>query len=243
MTDLQDIYDDEFYKRQADESYLSAKIVLPVVFNQVGIPKSIIDIGCGVGTWLIAAKELVPDASILGIDHPRDNFDKVRISREYFLGRDLSSKIELNRKFGLVISLEVAEHLYPEFADTFVENLVRHSDLILFSSAIPGQGGLHHVNEQFPFYWIDKFKSYGFVCYDTVRPEIWSSDRIEFWYRQNILIFSKQRIQKLEGLKTFYGEALVHPLLIGLCSQKTLWQSLKIMGGKLLRKLGISRRK
>ena len=90
------------------------------------------------------------------------------------------------------MSLEVAEHLEEEAADNFVRQLTKISDRILFSAAIPDQGGLHHLNERPPSYWAKKFKTYGFNQLDFLRPLFWDDERIEWWYRQNFLIYEKR---------------------------------------------------
>ena len=69
----------------------------------------------------------------------------------------------MNRKFDLVLSLEVAEHLPSECAEAFVESLVNLGPVILFSAAIPYQGGENHVNEQWPEYWVGVLSGEG-IC-------------------------------------------------------------------------------
>jgi 2-polyprenyl-3-methyl-5-hydroxy-6-metoxy-1,4-benzoquinol methylase len=65
----------------------------------------------------------------------------------------LIQPLDLEKEFDLVVSLEVAEHLPASAADQFVNTLVKHGKKILFSAAIPGQGGQDHLNEQWPDYW------------------------------------------------------------------------------------------
>jgi hypothetical protein len=88
--------------------------------------------------------------------------------------------------------MEVGEHIDPSHADNFVSNLTRHSDAVVFSAAAPFQGGVHHVNEQWPPYWVEKFARANYRCFDFLRWRIWNDDRIETWYRQNILIFANR---------------------------------------------------
>lgn len=101
--------------------------------------------------------------------------------------RSISSKD--SKPFELAQSLEVAEHLYQEYAPNFVKLLTSLSDVVLFSAAIPYQGGVHHVNEQPPAYWAELFAKEGYVCIDCLRERIWEDDSISTWYRQNIMIF------------------------------------------------------
>jgi hypothetical protein len=101
--------------------------------------------------------------------------------------------VSLGRRFDLVVSLEVAEHLDASAADGFVASLVRHGDVVLFSAAIPFQGGHHHVNEQFADYWAERFAAHGYRALDFLRPQIWSESGILWWLRQNVLLFAHER--------------------------------------------------
>jgi hypothetical protein len=103
-----------------------------------------------------------------------------------------SSPVDLRRKFDFVQSLEVAEHLPESAASTFVESLVRHGDIILFSAAAVGQGGHDHINEQPYEYWRDKFLKHGYVLLDWLREAIKDNRSVEPWYRYNSLCFVKQ---------------------------------------------------
>jgi hypothetical protein len=111
------------------------------------------------------------------------------MSGEYFAAFDLSQPFRLGRRFDLVQSLEVAEHIPPPQAEIFVDNLAAHGDVILFSAAVPGQGGEFHVNEQPYEYWRHKFAARGFLTFDFIRPRIANVRQIEPWYRYNILLF------------------------------------------------------
>lgn len=93
------------------------------------------------------------------------------------------------KPFDLAQSLEVAEHLDECYADNFVALLTSLSNIILFSAAIPHQGGTHHINCQPPAYWAKKFAQYDFECYDILRMKFWDNNAIASWYRQNSLIF------------------------------------------------------
>jgi SAM-dependent methyltransferase len=237
------MYDEKYYAEQSSGSYHSAKIVLPIIFEQLGRPKSLLDVGCGTGTWLKAAKELVPELDIQGVDHPQADKDSsyLVIPQENFIGCDLTQALNLERQFDLVLSLEVAEHLEPQHADQFIANLVRHGNTIVFSAAIPGQGGVGHYNERFPEYWVEKFKAAGYICYDTLRPKLWLRTDIEVWYQQNIMIFSRLPNNYLAGLPSYRAEPLVHPILIRARMNNSLVQLTKPLRRRLLKALGFPR--
>ncbi len=126
------------------------------------------------------------------------------------------------KPFSIAQSLEVAEHLYAEYAENFVRTLTSLSDIILFSAAIPHQGGTHHVNEQPPAYWADIFKKYDYVCFDIVRPKVWENTKIAHWYRQNIMLYvhkGKAEIFETLGYKiTPKPMHLVNPFIYGYMS-------------------------
>ncbi|WP_256360400.1 class I SAM-dependent methyltransferase [Methylomonas koyamae] len=179
------IYNDRFYDNQSTGSLKSAKAIVPII-NEILSPQSVVDLGCGIGTWLSAFIEMGID-DILGIDGPYVEKNKLLINEANFLAADLEKPILLDRKFDLAISLEVAEHIPDIAANTFVSSLTSLSDVIIFSAALPYQGGENHINEQWPEYWSDKFVAAGYTPIDYLRLKLWNDSDIEFWYRQNIL--------------------------------------------------------
>jgi len=185
------LYDDEFFDWVESGGIRSAKIILPFVKERVGT-SSVVDIGCGSGGWLSVWLELgVKD--ILGVDGDYVSIDRLKIPVEQFRARDLNKYFAPKRKFDLVQSLEVAEHLLPENANRFVQQLCDLGDVILFSAAQPGQGGEWHVNERPLEYWRGLFRSHGFAVFDLIRLSYNRDTRIEPWYRYNSLIFANSK--------------------------------------------------
>lgn len=134
------------------------------------------------------------------------------ISNNEFKATDLTQPFDLKRKFDLIISLEVAEHLPEDSAENFIKSLCKHGDIIVFSAAIPGQGGQNHINEQWRFYWCEKFASFNYKAFDILRPRIWNIEKVNWWYKQNVLIFSKHDYSHLELSSAIMLEA-IHPEL------------------------------
>lgn len=211
--DLKRKYDAAFYANQKAGSRNSAEIVLALLSPMLGGAGSALDVGCGAGGWLKAFSDLQPGADICGVDHPDAPRSEMFIDPARFIGRDLSAPFDLGRKFDLAISLEVAEHIAEQNAPAFIDNLTRHADVIVFSAAIPRQGGTGHVNEQWPQYWAGLMATRGYRLHDVIRPLIWNDDRIAFWYRQNMLVFvSDARSDRaFDGLEDWGGRAMVHP--------------------------------
>ena len=208
---LSENYDRTFHRAISESSFNSASRIWPLLIAATGAPASAVDFGCGLGTWLAALRELVPQCEVTGVDHPGVTRADLVIAPDRFVSADLQSAIDLKRKFDLCVSVEVAEHLAPEYASEFVRTLVRHSDKVLFSAAMPGQGGHLHLNEQWPSYWIKLFADHGYRCFDFIRPQIWKDASIELWYRQNILLFAKHDIELKPGPCDWGGADIVHP--------------------------------
>jgi hypothetical protein len=118
------------------------------------------------------------------------------MDQSHFKVQDLTRPWNLGRKYDLVICLEVAEHLPDSASDLLVETLTKHGDVIIFSAAIPGQGGQNHVNEQWTSYWQNKFSKLGFYFHDVLRPLIWTNKSIEWWYKQNMFLVTREPSQK-----------------------------------------------
>jgi SAM-dependent methyltransferase len=181
-------YGAAFFAEQRDGSARSAAIIVPIVMDIVS-PSSVIDIGCGVGTWLQAFQENgVSD--VLGIDGPYVEPSALQIPVDAFQSADISQPLALDRRYDLAVCLEVAEHLPDDAAGTLVASLTAVAPVVLFSAAIPGQGGTSHVNEQWPSYWAARFHKHEYQCFDVVRRIIWDHPLVDVWYAQNILIFA-----------------------------------------------------
>jgi SAM-dependent methyltransferase len=180
-------------------------------------PKSIVDVGCGDGTWLSVFRELgVRD--VVGLDGDYVDRRLLQIPQDQFRAMDLSSQFGLPRAFDLAVSLEVAEHLPPQSAEGFVDSLTLLAPVVLFSAAIPLQDGTQHLNEQWPDYWAALFKTHDYLPIDCIRGRIWGNEQVEWYYAQNILLFaSADRIREDSDLRRGYEKtnlqqlALVHP--------------------------------
>jgi len=114
------------------------------------------------------------------------------LSDDEFRAVDLSEPVHFPEKFDLALSLEVAQHLLPGAAQTFIASICRISDLVIFGAAIPGQWGTGHVNERWPSYWAALFDAKGYELFDILRPLVWYDQRIEWCYAQNSLVFVRR---------------------------------------------------
>lgn len=207
-----------FYTLRRKKARMAARHVLPAVLDLVR-PVSMVDVGCGTGSWLAEAAGLGV-VQCRGLDGPWVRSSLLEIASAQFTAKDLGRPFELEGRFDMALSLEVAEHLPPEAAEGFVHSLCGLAPVVVFSAAIPGQGGEAHLNEQWPHYWTEKFARQGYRLYDVLRPRLWNDDRIPCWYRQNVLVFAAEdapdealaRLAAAEREATFGGAGLVHPV-------------------------------
>ena len=185
------VYNKSFFDRITFSSEYSAEKVISLI--QQKIPhysfKSILDVGCGTGVWLNKWKESPDCSDVLGVDGDYLDKNKLQISQSEFKSYNLKDPFHFDQKFDLAQSLEVAEHLPKNSAEKFVKSLVAHSPVILFSAAVPGQGGSHHINEQPLSYWYSLFKEHDYIGVDIIRPYIKNDTNISFWYRYNIIVY------------------------------------------------------
>ena len=182
----------EAYDQSKRDRLQSAKCLL-AVFDRLGIPKTMLDIGCGpghlvkiadaLGVYAIGADLHCTEMSIgdsgsklVSVDFARDNYHPHPVET--------------------VLCLEVAEHLPERSANDLCDLLADAAERwLVFSAATPGQGGAGHLNEQPKEYWLEKLKARGLVLYSmtlvlkrdfkVVSPGAW-------WYGKNCQVFCRQ---------------------------------------------------
>ena len=212
------VYNKIFYDRQVKGSLDSANVIVPIIINLIN-PKSVIDVGCGLGTWLHVFNSLGVN-DILGLDGDWIDQSRLLIPKNNFVKTDLENPIKIEKKFDLAVSLEVAEHITKENSEKFIKYLTDKAPVILFSAAIPNQGGTNHINEQWLEYWEKIFKKNNYKLIDCIRDKIWRNEDVEMWYVQNTVIFvEKNYLKKNENLKNELKThdippySIVHPKL------------------------------
>ena len=194
----------------------SAEEIVPLLLRLLR-PRRVVDVGCGTGGWLAVFRALGVE-DVLGVDGPWADRKKLEIPKGRFRVFDLKKPLRLGRRFDLVLSLEVAQHLPERCAQAFVSSLTGLGPAVLFSAAIPFQGGIGHVNEQWPEYWVEHFAREGYVPIDCVRKRVWGNPHVEWWFAQNTLLFAekgyveRRPLLRRECEATCAGQlALVHP--------------------------------
>lgn len=184
----------------------SALAIIPEVIKLVQ-PKSVIDLGCGIGVWLSVFKELgVEDIS--GVDGDWVDQERLKIQKDCFISADLRQPFNLGKQFDLAVSVEVAEHLPRESAEDFVDSLVKLAPVVLFSAAVPFVPGNMHINCQWPSWWAKHFYSRGYVVIDCIRNKVWSNEKVMWAYSQGIMIFVNEKLlENYPLLKAEYHES------------------------------------
>jgi len=214
-------YDREYYDSDAlDPDLHSPRAIVPIVV-ELFEPRSVADVGCGVGRWLTEFQRLGAER-ILGLDGAHVDPEWLSIPKSSFRAVDLSKPFQLDNRFDLTVCLEVAEHLPDSSAADLVHSLTQSAPIVLFSSAIPSQGGTDHKNERWPEYWRRLFEREGYQRFDLIRPRIWKNRAVKYWYRQNIFLFVARDV------------AAVHPTLVGAAGQA---DDLMLVAAPIMREL------
>ena len=116
-------YDEQFFTGLDAGARNLAAVIVPLLVEALR-PASVVDVGCGTGTWLAAFRE-VGVMDTLGVDGDYVDPSSLHIPVESFQAADLNEPLQIGRSFDLALSLEVAEHLLPSRTEGFVDDLVR----------------------------------------------------------------------------------------------------------------------
>jgi SAM-dependent methyltransferase len=181
-------YDNEFFAYHEDAALASARTIVPILLRLIQ-PASVVDVGCGRGAWLRAFQEHGVSL-VRGFDGRHVDRSKLLIDPDRFTAVDLAAPLNLEGPYELALCLEVAEHLPPKAGRRLVRALTAAAPLVLFSAAVPGQGGTSHVNEQWPWYWDELFLEHGFQRLDPVRRHVRQNQQVKWWYRQNLVLYA-----------------------------------------------------
>lgn len=216
MSEPKNAYDEQFFHGLSEPAGSAAEVIVPALLELFAVA-SVVDVGCGTGEWLKAFSGHGV-ATLAGVDAFSVAYARKLVPPAELFRLDLEEPIRLARTYDLAVCLEVAEHLPAASADSLVESLAGLAPLVLFSAAIPGQEGTHHLNEQWPAYWAERFRARGFRALDSWRLRWWRHPQVKWWYSQNMVIYVREDWQgvhcRAQPWPAFEEvRALIHPEL------------------------------
>jgi SAM-dependent methyltransferase len=230
------VYDEAFFHaaQQQELAISSARAMLGPLLREF-TPQSVVDVGCGSGGWARVALD-AGIADVVAIDGDFVDRTALQIPVDRFQPLDLREPLKLDRRFDLVVCMEVAEHLPEERGPGLIDDLCALADLVLFSAAVPGQGGVAHLNLRWQSYWAELFGTRGFGVTD-IRPRYWRDAPIAWWYRQNAMLARR-------GGRNDVILDCVHPdLWLGALAQPSLRTAVGVAGAAFKRAVGRRLRK
>ena len=171
-------------------------------------PKSVIDLGCACGIYIWPLRDEY------GIEvHGVDGCPKAAEYGEIEIF-DLREPYQPTKRHDLCISLEVLEHIEPQFAQVIVDSIARCAPVALVTAARPGQGGQYHVNEQLPEYWIGRFAQAGMEYDEAATFELrgifaqGEPFKNHGWMINNSMVFREKRYAQNDFIRSFMYERI-----------------------------------
>lgn len=179
----------------------SAKVAVPWIIGKFN-PKSVVDVGCGNGSWL---REFAQHGVYtIGFDR-----------KESVSGIDEYHRADLTQPFeipqcDLAMSLEAGEHLPQEACMEIIRGLCQAVPVVIFAGGIPLQGGIGHINERWQSDWASMFRRHGYCPYDDLRLFLWNKE-VDCWYAQDSLIYCSPETANKFNLTPARILDFVHP--------------------------------
>jgi len=185
-----DIYDEKYYELVEGYAKRSAEAIAADIVREFH-PATVCDVGCGTGALLEALRSRGVGTQGIEYSEPAVKFCLARglLVRKFDLARD---PVPAGLTADAAISMEVAEHLPAWFADRYVQLLCEIAPIVVFTAAIPGQGGTDHVNEQPHEYWVEKFAGLGFALQAALSERWkvrWKENGVAWFYCLNLMVF------------------------------------------------------
>jgi 2-polyprenyl-3-methyl-5-hydroxy-6-metoxy-1,4-benzoquinol methylase len=190
-------YNDRYYKWHYDNT---RNYIIKTMdwYMDTYKPNSVIDYGCGIGSYLESAMNKGVE-KIKGFDIGGEYVKKYTNKNVIpFIEYLDCTKPLITDKYDCTISLETGEHIETELSESFVKNITDSTSdkgIILYSAAQPNQNGTGHINCQTKEFWIKIFEKNNFQKEIELTKHI--SDN---WFRlgapnyicNNLIVFKKK---------------------------------------------------
>lgn len=162
--------------------------------------ESFIDLGCATGHLIDNIKKKHPRMEVVGVEyfayHKESKYCSSRIKDSIIID-DLRKPIKLDKKFDIVYSTEVGEHIDPIYADTYIQNIKNLAKDVVILSWAGGYIWSQHFNpmEYDEFIWF--CKCHGLEKDEKLSKKILSEmERINFNHRCYKVSITAFRVKK-----------------------------------------------
>jgi SAM-dependent methyltransferase len=184
------VYNTHFFDKNNESAMRSARPVVTLLYDWLR-PTRVVDVGCGLGAWLAAFRDLGV-AEVHGVDGDHVDPERLQIDRSCFEPTDFARHFVVRGKYDLALTL--SRRTPAASGGDAPGSALLAPPVVLFSAAIPGQDGNGHINLQWPDYWRALFEAEGFRMFDPIRPRIREDAAIGWWYRQNLVLYAARDI-------------------------------------------------
>ena len=194
--DTEELYDKEWMQKRCGPGAKRrdcVDVMVKTLVRDLAVT-SVLDLGCGACNFANAFK-MYGCERVVAVDGSHYAEDTARSDIE-FLQHDLTTSLNVNGFFELVLCVEVIEHIKAQYEEVVLDSIARHANKwIVFTGAAPEQVGIGHVNCRSKQYWIDKFDALGFevVPCEALKVE-WTRGKVKNWYLDNLLILKRRTI-------------------------------------------------
>lgn len=188
----QPTYAHDLYRDHDAATRHSAQTVLALTLDMLPPVHSVVEFGCGVGTWLAAAKSLGVE-HVLGYEGDGPDDGHLLVEADEFRRIDFATATPLSSaRHDLALSLDVAQHLPHAAVAPFIAALCGATDFVIFSAAAPGRGDTGPINKTWPAYWTDLFAEHDFAALDPFHEQNGYDGGIKSTYCKNTLLLVKR---------------------------------------------------
>jgi len=185
----------ERYFRMVEETTVASREVIARSIVETFAPATVADVGCGTGALLDELRR-AGVGTVKGLEYAEAGLRRCQERGLDVVAFDIEIDT-LPDGFGVadvVVSMEVGHQLRPTAADRYVDLLTSLAPVVVFSSAVPGQGDRHPRNSQPHSYWRAAFEARGYEL-DPTTTSTWRGQWLDAdiapWFSQNLLVFTR----------------------------------------------------